>query len=256
MNAHRALAAALLACLCAVVQAAPAVERASDWLGSLVVAPNGEEIGTIRDFAIDPSTGKVVYIVVSVGSFLIENNLIAVRPDALTPSGDHEWTLYTDVETLRRARRFAIDQPWPSHPDVGRTLKNTADAQAPRTAPRVELSEEEQAPATQGGTATISTGTKTAFLSGGERYIKEVEAKPTAQPMPAIAPERPVVVAPYSGPPTRFDRLDKDGDGVLNRSEIALEMGPKDKYSKVDANANGVIEREEFDTLLAARATQ
>ena len=114
---------------------------------------------------------------------------------------------------------------------------------------------EDAAPPSEVGTATISTGTKTAYLSGGERYIKEVEPAPTSS-RPDAPVERPTIVAHYSGPPTRFDKLDKDRDGVLNRSEIALEMGPKDKYSNVDANANGVIEREEFDVLLSQRTAE
>ena len=48
-------------------------------------------------------------------------------------------------------------------------------------------------------------------------------------------------------PITKFDRLDVDGDGVLNRSEFAPVISPNDRYGKVDANADGVIEPQEFD---------
>src|SRR5262245_29567623 len=129
MKLLRSFGCLLVACSLSAADASAAdsaqMGKASDWLGSLVLAPNGEEIGTIRDFAIDPSSGKVIYIVVSVGSFLIEDNLIAVSPDALSPSGDHQWVLYTDVETLRRAQRFATDKPWPARADVARTVKGS-----------------------------------------------------------------------------------------------------------------------------------
>jgi hypothetical protein len=234
------------------------VARASDWLGSLVLAPNGEEIGTIRDLAVDPASGKIVYIVVSVGSFLIEDNLIAVRPDALTQTGDHQWVLYTDVDSLRRAQRFATDKPWPARADVARSAN--AEAAQPNVARTPELTQPPSEPETaESGTATISTNTRTAYLSGGERYIKEVEpslraraSQPPAPPaMGSASNLPPIEVVGDSG---RFDRLDKDRDGVLNRSEIALQMGPKDKFSKVDVNANGVVERDEFEILQAQHA--
>jgi len=238
--------------------ASPTVAKASDWLGSLVLAPNGEEIGTIRDLAVDPSNGKIVYIVVSVGSFLIEDNLIAVRPDALTQSGDHQWVLYTDVETLRRAQRFSTEKAWPARADVARSMKPASAQPKVVEVPETEETTSDSA-ASESGTATISTNTRTAYLSGGERYIKEVEPglrKPsppspaTARPSPASLP--PIEVADGDG--SKFERLDKDRDGVLNRSEIALQMGPKDKFSKVDVNANGVIERDEFAMLQAQHA--
>jgi hypothetical protein len=112
--------------------------------------------------------------------------------------------------------------------------------------------------AQESGTATISTNTRTAYLSGGERYIKEVEPSlrhssppPPAMGRPGTSALPPIEVADNAG---TFERLDKDRDGVLNRSEIALQMGPKDKFSKVDVNANGVIERDEFAMLQAQHA--
>jgi hypothetical protein len=255
MKLFRSFGCLLVACSLSAVDASAAesarLGKASDWLGSLVLAPNGEEIGTIRDFAIDPASGKMVYIVVSVGSFLIEDNLIAVRPDALSPSGDHQWVLYTDVDTLRRAQRFATDKAWPAHADVARTVKGPAEP--PRIAQSSTDSEKPADRSSDIGTATISTGTKTAYLSGGERYIKDVAPAPTAPPKAVVGSSPPPIIARSDGsePKTKFDRLDKDRDGVLNRSEIALQMGPKDKYSQVDANANGVIERDEFETLEA-----
>src|SRR4051794_180293 len=66
------------------------VARATDWLGHVVMTRDGKELGTVRDFGIDEHTGRIVYVVVSVGSFLIENNLIAVAPDALVRTGSED----------------------------------------------------------------------------------------------------------------------------------------------------------------------
>ncbi len=59
--------------------------------------------------------------------------------------------------------------------------------------------------------------------------------------------DKPTPTASRPPPLTQFDHLDKDGDGVLNRSEFAQVISPKDSYSKIDTNANGVIEPQEFD---------
>ena len=93
--------------------------KASDWLGHAVTTRDGKELGTVRDFAIDEH-GKVIYLVVSVGSFLIENNLIAVAPDALAPSraNDNVLELAADPDALVKAQRFASDSRWPTKPDV------------------------------------------------------------------------------------------------------------------------------------------
>ncbi len=245
MNPPKTLPALLFTGLALAASASHAethLNRASDWLGHAVVTQDGKALGTVRDFAIDERSGKIVYIVVSVGSFLIENNLIAVAPDALDRSStdDGVLRLEADPSTLRDATRFADDGRWPSAPGVAR-------AEAARTAPPMETRGETSVtkPATEAlpktGSATIESGTKTAHLSANERVI--TQTAPPAPPVPAAQK------APSSRPPpiNEFERLDKDGDGVLNRSEFAPVIGPKDRYSKIDTNANGVIEPQEFD---------
>jgi sporulation protein YlmC with PRC-barrel domain len=238
--------------------ATPAVMRASDWLGHVVVAGDGQELGTVRDFAIDERTGNVVYVVVSVGSFLIENNLIAVAPDALIRLGgqDAQLRLEADPDVLRKAQRFATDSQWPAKADVVHAPGMAAVAADTRAAPPPAAEPGNEPASPTGGTATISSPTKTAHLSASERSITEtaVKVQPVAKPAPApVVPAGAVSAGTRPEPITQFDRLDKDGDGVLNRSEFANQMSRTDSYSKIDENANGVIDPVEFDAFDAAR---
>ena len=226
------------------------VHKASDWLGHAVTTRDGKELGTVRDLAIDEH-GKVIYVVVSVGSFLIENNLIAVAPDALTPSraSDNVLELAADPDALVKAQRFASDSRWPAKADVLRgeghaiAASGSAAATQPPTIAPASTGSPTDLPS---GSATIESRSKTARLSGGERYIKSAEPPP--------APPVTLKSAPTSSPKqarlepiTKFDRLDVDGDGVLNRSEFAPVISRGDRYGKVDANADGVIQPQEFD---------
>ena len=241
------IAASLAAGLAAApVQAADVqIARATDWLGHAVKTRDGKELGTVRDLGVDERSGRVVFIVVSVGSFLIENNLIAVAPDALSRSDSDDNVLLIDADpaALRDAKRFASASKWPSGPDVMRSES------APKSPPPVPSDAAVPTPAAPPpeGSATIESKSKTAHLSANERYIKDNSPPPP----PPAAPTKPAAPAgagsPRPEPITKFDRLDKDGDGVLNRSEFAPVMTRKDAYSKIDTNADGVIERDEFD---------
>ena len=119
----RALVIAGLGLFAADAGAASGPAKASGWLGHSVITRDGKELGTVRDFAIEQQSGRVVYLVVSVGSFLIENNLIAVAPDALVPAGTDDGTflLLADPNGLKDATRFASDGQWPKKADVIRS---------------------------------------------------------------------------------------------------------------------------------------
>ena len=224
-------------------EAQPAVTKATDWLGHVVTTRDGKEIGTVRDIAIDERTGKVRYLVVSVGSFLIENNLIGVAPEALVRSSTEDGVLLLDADpnVLAKAKRFASDSHWPAVADVVRAEGGSTAIPAP-----TDAGEPAPAAARPAGTATIESRSKTAHLSASERVITDTAA-PVPPPLVPETSQKPTSAASRLPPITPFDTLDKDGDGVLNRSEFAHEMSPKDSYSKVDANANGVIDRDEFD---------
>jgi sporulation protein YlmC with PRC-barrel domain len=239
--------------------ATSAVMRGSDWLGHVVVTGDGQELGTVRDFAIDERTGKVVYVVVSVGSFLIENNLIAVAPDALVRAGgqDAPLRLEADPEVLRKAKRFATDSQWPAKADVVHAAGMPTVAADTGAAPPPAAQPDTGTAPPASGTATISSPTKTAHLSANERSITETPGKtqPAAKPAPVAVSGAAAVPTTSTRPEpiTPFDRLDKDGDGVLNRSEFANQMSRTDSYSKIDQNANGVIDRVEFDAFEQTR---
>jgi hypothetical protein len=245
--------AVLLACLFGVASApvtAATLTRASDWLGHTVTTRDGKELGTVRDFAIDDSTGRVVYVVVSVGSYLIENNLIAVAPDALQPlpNAPSGLVLEADPAVLPKAQRFAMDSRWPDKPDVLRDATAPPATAIAATEPESDAAPKE--PVT--GTATIESRSKMAHLSASERYIKPNPNAPAPQPAAPKPDAKPAVSTTSPPPITTFDKLDKDGDGVLNRAEFAHVITPSDSYSKIDANANGVIDRQEFDAYQAS----
>jgi sporulation protein YlmC with PRC-barrel domain len=148
-----------------------AISSAEGLVGRLVETRDGEELGRVRDVAIDLASGRIGYVVVAVGSFLIEDSLIAVAPGALRESAevDGPLVLETDAASLRNARRFAGDD-WPLRADVLPT------GNSGRAAPGDATDTTGTAAAPARGSAVISDGTRTATLSDGERSIRD--AKP------------------------------------------------------------------------------
>lgn len=219
-----------------------AVTRGADLRGRVVETRDGEELGRVHDFAVDLDSGRVAYVVVSVGSFLIEDSLIAVAPDALRESADPDGRLVLEAAaaSLRDARRFSAGD-WPRRADV----LASSPSQPP---PAEDGAGDDDAPtsvqAAGRGTASISDGNRTATLSAGERSIR-FDNPPPPQPEVADA-ERPE-------PATYFDRLDRNGDGTLDRAEIAHELTRNDRYADIDSNGNGAVERAEFEALLSRR---
>jgi len=227
----------------------------------------------VRDFAVDLSSGRIGYVVISVGSFLIEDSLIAVDPRALRESADADGRLVLEASAtaLRSAPRFAAGD-WPLGPDV------VAEQSAQRSAAQEDGDEPAagQAQAAESGDrdrgiATISDGLRTATLTAGDRTIRLVEPvrqagagdreatgnarnAPTEPPKAGDSPEAAAADNSGKDAETRFQRLDRNGDGVLDRAEIAHELGRRDSYSDVDLNDDGVIQAEEFETLKADRA--
>lgn len=217
-----------------------AVTRGADLRGRVVETRDGEELGRVHDFAVDLESGRLAYVVVSVGSFLIEDSLIAVAPEALRDSADPDGRLVleADAASLRAARRFAAGD-WPRRADV---LAQTTQTEAGTTD-----SDAAAAPgAAARGTATISDGSKTATLSAGERRIEFAE--------PPAAPPADRDSAARAAPTTRFGRLDRDGNGTLNRAEIAHEMQRGDRFAEIDSDGSGAIDEAEFDALMKSRA--
>lgn len=225
---------------------ASAVTKAGELKGRVVETRDGEELGRIHDFAVDLESGRIAYVVVSVGSFLIEDSLIAVAPGALRASADADrrLVLETDAASLRNARRFAARGNWPTRADVLAAAGEREGAADPAPG-----GAEDERP--RRGTATISDGNRTATLSAGERSIRfegPPRTPPGSEDPQAAASERP-------SPGNRFERLDSDGDGVLNRAEIAHELNRSDSYSDIDLDGSGGIDPDEFGELLESRGS-
>lgn len=220
--------------------------RASDMVGSPVVTRNGKDVGKVQDLALDRESGELAYVVVSVGSFLIEHSLIAVQPDALQSDGSGRLVLYASLNDLQRAQRFASDG-WPLAPDVLGTAEAPDEAaKDPAELEAIAVIEREAQLST--GTATIQSDTRTASLSAGEKVINEIERPKRATNRASREGKivRKPVPRPEGAPITNFDRLDKDNDGFLSRIEIAAQLSFRDSYSDLDLDGNGMIDRAEF----------
>ncbi len=203
------------------------ITKASDLVGRTVETRDGAELGKVQDYAVDLASGRIAYVVISVGSFLIDDSLIAVDPRALRQTAERGGPLVLEArpEQLHDAERFAADG-WPLQADV------LADAGiAAATGDEREPAAGQPA---RRGSATISDGTRTATLSAGERSIRVVE--PPAPPAP-----------PAGAGAAPFEQLDRDGDGSLDRAEIAHQLSRDDSFSAIDADGDGTVDRDEFD---------
>lgn len=217
-----------------------AVLKASELKGRIVETRDGEELGRVQDFAIDLASGRIGYVVVSVGSFLIEDSLIAVAPDALRQSADVDGRLVLEASaaSLRAAPRFSQSGAWPLRADVVAAARDSTPEAPP-------AAEGEPAPRVERGTAMISDGQRTATLSAGERSIRFE---------PAGAPPGAATVGNDAAPPaTRFERLDRNRDGRLDRAEIAHELTRTDSFSTIDRDGSGSIDPDEYQALLERR---
>ncbi len=91
---------------------------ATTLIGDRVVNRQGEDLGKIEDFVLDPEQGRVGYAVVSFGGFLgMGDKLFAVPMQALQLSrADKRFILDVDKERLKNAPGFDKDQ-WPDMSD-------------------------------------------------------------------------------------------------------------------------------------------
>jgi sporulation protein YlmC with PRC-barrel domain len=230
----------LLPALALLLASSTAAQPVTDLLGRSVETRDGEQLGQVRDLAVDLDDGRIDFVVISVGSFLIEDSLIAVAADALRASADPDGRLVLEAsaDSLRRARRFGPG----SYPDAPDVVREAAGDAAPD-----DLSAADDDTATRRGSATISDGRRLATLSAGERSIREVAPPPSRAD---ATPAKPAPIAPAqdsAAPRDRFERLDRNRDGRLDRAEIAHELSRDDRFGDIDLDGNGFIDRDEFE---------
>ena len=65
---------------------------------------------------------------------------------------------------------------------------------------------------------------------------------------PGIAPQVSLTRSPYR----TFEQLDRNGDGALDKSEVAPIPGLSANFERADGNEDGFLDRTEFARALAA----
>lgn len=93
----------------------PHVLPATTMIGSKVVNPSGEQLGTLKELVIDLEDGRVAYAVLSFGGFMGKGDkLFAIPWEALMfRAKDHTFILEADKEVLKEAPGFDKDH-WPN----------------------------------------------------------------------------------------------------------------------------------------------
>jgi sporulation protein YlmC with PRC-barrel domain len=96
----------------------PRVLAASALKGSRVGNFAGEDLGKVDDLVVDVATGRLGYVIVSMGGFLgIGDKLVAVPWELFTVRpGDHEFLIDIEKEMLQDAPSFERSR-WPDMSD-------------------------------------------------------------------------------------------------------------------------------------------
>jgi len=237
--------AAVLASALLTGMAYAETSKASNWIGRVVVTVDGELLGRIEDLALDVEQQSVKFVVVSIGSFLVDNNLIAVHPDALGPSEDGRYlVVYSD--DLDGAQRFGVSS-WPVAPDV-----LASAGRAPVAVDEdVAGAQEDGVDARGDRVATISDGRRTATIKPGDRN-SQIESTSSTRAQAANGEVQPKRYQDGSAPllaDSEFQRLDENGDGFLSRSEIGSRLQSHVRYQDYDLDGNDGIDSFEFQLL-------
>jgi sporulation protein YlmC with PRC-barrel domain len=94
----------------------PQVLPATTLIGSKVVNPAGEPLGTLKELVIDLDEGQIVYAVLSFGGFMgMGDKLFAIPWEAfMLNTKDRTFILDVKKEVLKEAPGFDKDQ-WPDN---------------------------------------------------------------------------------------------------------------------------------------------
>jgi len=93
-------------------------QKMSDLIGKVVMNPQNENLGTIKDVTIDPDSGRILYGVLSFGGFLgLGDKYFAIPWSALQLAPDAKnVVLAVDKDRLKNAEGFDKDR-WPNMAD-------------------------------------------------------------------------------------------------------------------------------------------
>ena len=210
------------------------VTRASRWIDRVVLTSEGELLGRVEDFALEQESLKVSYVVVSVGSYLIDNNLIAVTPDSLSESDDGAY-LVIPTDALEDAPRFA-DDSWPEEAQIDAgTVESIASDPEPQAARSAEI---------------VASDRRLTLGDDGQASITTFEPAPVATTSDGVVPKtHRSGIIDTGGASAEFLRFDVNKDGYLSRREIAPYFGPGLKFSSFDTDGNGGLDPFEMDVL-------
>ena len=211
------------------------VTRASRWIDRVVLTTEGELLGRVEDFALEQDTLKVSYVVVSVGSYLIDDNLIAVTPDSLSESDDGAY-LVIPTDALNDAPRFA-DDSWPEEAqiDAGPIEAISSDPEPTQITRTAEI---------------VASDRRLTLGDDGQASITTFEPAPTVTTSDGVVPKtHRSGIIDSGGASAEFLRFDVNKDGYLSRREIAPYFGPGLKFSSFDTDGNGGLDPFEMDVL-------
>ena len=223
--------------------------KLADLIGHPVETDNGERLGNIEDFSIDPANGNLQFIVISIGSFLIENSLIAVEAKSLSKIANGD-PLILRMEDLEVAHRFNADN-WPDAADV-RVAGNSASADSADNN-SASNGADTTAPLSATGTATITAGSKKATYEDGKRELVNGPIRRSASAAKPVVAKRQATVQRVV---PNFKNLDRNRDGRLSRAEIGAELTQRSGFRDLDIDANGTIDDFEYEAYQEGLARQ
>lgn len=223
-------------------------KRAEKVIGAKVENASGESLGHIKDLAIDPTSGRVVYGVLNFGGFLgMGEKLFAIPWGSLSRSADGDFVLNVSEDRLKNAEGFAADN-WPTMADP-QWAQATHDyyGQKPYWHDQRGIQ-----PGTSSSSSTMASGTSTGHTTTGDgaQLGEKTPAGPYAQRQPGIDPSAPQTSGPQAGvrqvEPSESDddlaagqELDRDREarerdrqvamGETGRSEFKSSVGMTDR---------------------------
>lgn len=230
--------------------------KLTDLIGHPVETDSGDKLGSVEDFSFDPDTGSLQFVVISIGSFLVENSLIAVEPAAIANISNGD-PIVLRMEDLEVAHRFNADS-WPDSADV----RSVTHSQASENGESGGSSGGEPDGSSAGepstlsstGTATITSGSKKATYKNGKREL--VNGPIRGASLASNTPPKRTPARRVDRVVPNFKNLDSNKDGRLSPSEIGAQLNKRSGFGELDADANGAIDDFEYEAYRQRKATQ